>query len=281
MIDNKSSLYSIIRSFLRGQLLNALGSISTPAPGIHILNGHRIELEDEPATFRHLLSELSRQVTFVDINTAVSMIIARHYPQKPLVAFTFDDGFMECYDVFAPVLDEFGVKGLFFVNPNYVDGDNDYIQHFNNEIVLTPDKQPMRWHHIRTLADNGHIIGAHTMDHYMIATNDEQMLDYQIKHCKTVLEQHLGQACNYFAFPYGKLSHANQKSIELACRIYKYVFSQSDYKHYFSFGGTVINRRHFEPFWPVSHVRYFLSCIKNEITKITANQHHRQLGIAW
>lgn len=40
---------------------------------------------------------------------------------------------------------------------------------------------------------------------------------------------------------------------------YKYVFSQSDYKHYLSYGDKVINRRHFEFWWSLSHILYFLS----------------------
>ena len=87
-------------------------------------------------------------------------------------------------------------------------------------------------------------------------------LEHQIGDCKKVIEERLGSRCEYFAFPYGRLEHANPKSIEIACKHYKYVFSQSDYKHYYSFDGRVINRRHFEPFWPVNHVRYFLSCKK-------------------
>ena len=51
---------SQIRAFLRSWVLDCLGSFSKPAPGIHILNGHRIQEEPEPDTFRHLLNELSQ-----------------------------------------------------------------------------------------------------------------------------------------------------------------------------------------------------------------------------
>ena len=257
-----SSLSANIRSLLRSCVLSTLGCIATPAPGIHILNGHRIEKEIEPDTFRRLLTQLSGQARFVRIEEAVKMIVNREHPDKPVVAFTFDDGFMECYTLFAPLLQEFGTNAMFFINPNYVDGDEQYIRNFNDNIVMTPGKNPMRWHHIKDLSQRGHIIGAHTLDHFMINSEDRDILHHQICDCKHIIENQLGTECEYFAFPYGKLSQANNQAIDIACNCYKYVFSQSDHKHYFSFEGRVINRRHFEPFWPISHVRYFLSCNK-------------------
>ena len=127
---------------------------------------------------------------------------------------------------------------------------------------MTPNKMPMRWYHLEELAKRGHIIGAHTMDHYMVNSTNETILKYQIETCKGIIENKLGKPCEYFAFPYGKLTQANEISINIAANKYKFVFSQSDYKNYFSFDGKVINRRHFEPFWPKKHVFYFLSCNK-------------------
>lgn len=262
MPTNTSSSYFKIRSAARSCILNVLGAKAHPAPGIHILNGHRINGETEPDTFHNLLFDLSKTVEFIRFEDAVRMIKLQENPDKPLVAFSFDDGFIECYDIFAPVLESFGTNAMFFINPNYVDGSDEYIKHFDNNIVMTEGKKPMRWKHIQNLDKRGFLIGAHTMDHYMINSEKQEILTYQIVNCKETIEQHLDKPCEYFAFPYGKLTEANDTSIDIACKTYKYVFSQSDYKHYFSFGGKVINRRHFEPFWPVKHVKHFLSCNK-------------------
>ncbi len=256
------SLYMKVRTAVRAQVLNLLSINARPAPGIHILNGHRICKEAEPRTFRRLLDRLAKQVTLVRAEDAVAMIERHEQPDLPCVAFTFDDGFSECADIFAPILEEYGVNAIFFVNPNYVEGDDDYIRHFNHDIVQTAGKRPMRWDTLKHLAARGHIIGAHTMDHYMIVTDDRETLRHQIVDCRSVIEEHIGNVCDCFAFPYGQLSQASETAIDIAASAYAHVFSQSDYKHYYSFGGKVINRRHFEPFWPVAHVKYFLSCKK-------------------
>ena len=257
-----SGLSAKLRQVLRTMFLSGAGMVKKPAPGIHILGGHRIEDEAEPETFRRMVRDLAKYVKFVRFEDAVRMIEAGKIPSEPLVAFAFDDGFMECYEVFAPVLEEMGTNAVFFVNPNYVEGDGEYIDNFNENIVLTAGRRPMRWKHLKELSERGFVIGAHTMDHYMINSDDEKVLEYQINTCKPVIEEHIGKVCDNFAFPYGKLTHANRKSIDIACETYRHVFSLSDYKEYYSFGGKVINRRHFEPFWPVSHVKYFLSCRK-------------------
>lgn len=261
-MDEFNAIKTQLRAFARARILDALGAFATPAPGIHILNGHRTQQEAEPQTFDKLLDELSKMADLVNIEEAIRMIVRHEKPSRAKIAFTFDDGFMDCYDCFAPSLERHGVNGLFFINPNYVDGDCQYIKHFNTNIVMTPNKTPMRWPQIQELADRGHLIGAHTMDHHMICLGDAKVLSYQIATCKKVIESHIQRTCNCFAFPYGKLTQASETAIDLACNTYEFIFSQSAYKHYFSFGGRVINRRHFEPFWPLHHINYFLSCHK-------------------
>lgn len=252
----------VIRQTFRWMYLSGIGIFCNPAPGIHILNCHRIKDNESPEQFKKVLQHLATKARLVKIEDAIELIESKQNVLEPIIAFTFDDGFMECYTHFAPILEEFGVNGLFFINPNYASGDDTYIENFDNNIVMTPGKRPMRWEQITELHKRGHVIGAHTMNHFMINSDDEEKLTYEIGKCKVVIEEKLGVPCAYFAFPYGKLSHANQKAIDIASNTYECVFSCSDYKHYFSFDGKVINRRHFEPFWPISHIDYFLSCKK-------------------
>lgn len=260
-----NKIFSKVRPILRNSYLDIIGKFKEPAIGIHILNGHEIihRGTDESETFKRRLSELSKFVRFINFEDAVSLIDSKTKVDHPLVAFSWDDGFIEHYTHIAPILEEFGVNAAFFINPNFIGADDKYIENFTEKIVNNPGKLPMNWAQIEDLKERGHIIGAHTMDHFMIrnSSNDET-LNYQIVQCKKVLETRLKFTCDYFAFPYGRLEQADEKSINLAYDTYKYVFSQSDHEHYFSFNGKVINRRHFEPFWPINHIKYFLSCNK-------------------
>lgn len=256
-----------IRLFLRSVYLNIIGSFVRPSFYVHILNGHMVDWnhdnDNDGLRFSKQLAKLSKYCDFVNIEEAVRLIVNKVPVKRPTVAFTFDDGWRDCYTQIVPQLAKYGVNAAFFINPNFVEAgernDTQYIDNFTRNITKSPGKYPMTWEQIRVLKNKGFIIGAHTLDHYCINDNNLDELEHQIGDCKRIIEDKLGVLCEYFAFPYGKLKDANLKSVEIACKHYKYVFSQSDHKHFFSFNGKVLNRRHFEPFWPIKHVLYFLS----------------------
>ena len=258
-----------IRTMLRSCYLSVVGTFKRPSPYVHILNGHMVDWkhdnDSDGEQFGKLLAEMHKYCDFVNFEDAVRMILNGEKVTRPKIAFSFDDGWRDCYTQIAPQLDKYGVNAMFFINPNFADAadnnDEAYIENFTVNTTKSPGKFPMTWNQIKDLQKRGYLFGAHTMDHYCINDDNINELQYQIGDCKKVMEEKLGKPCEYFAFPYGRLEHANSNSIEIACKYYKYVFSQSDHKHFFSFGGKVINRRHFEPFWPVKHVFYFLSCI--------------------
>lgn len=256
------------RQILRSIFLSTMGSIAKPSPFVHILNGHMIGIHDDSdyngQRFALLLENLYKYCDFINFENAVDKIINNEKVTRPKVAFSFDDGWRDCYTQIAPQLEKYGVNAMFFINPNAIEAteknDIEYLNNFTNNITKSPGKHLMNWNQVKDLQRRGFKFGAHTLDHYCINDNNIIELEHQIVDCKSVIEDRLGESCEYFAFPYGRIEHANLTSINIACKHYKYVFSQSDHKHFFSFQGRVINRRHFEPFWPTSHVKYFLSC---------------------
>lgn len=260
-------IYTKARSIIRHLVLSLLGIFSKPAPYVVILNGHMVDWhhdnEKDGERFAKLLAKLHKHCDFVNIEDAVHMIINHEHVTRATIAFTFDDGWRDCYTQIAPQLEKYGINAMFFINPNFANaadcGDDKYIENCTVNTTKSPGKYPMTWAQIRELKERGFMFGAHTLDHYCINDDNIAELEHQIGDCKKEIEQKLGIQCDYFAFPYGKLEHANSLSIDIACRHYKYVFSQSNHKFFFSFNGRVINRRHFEPFWPFAHVKYFLS----------------------
>lgn len=266
-----SLIKSKLRKIARFLFLNIVGSYKRPSRYVHILNGHMVDwLHDNDSDgfrFAKLLSKLHEYCDFVNFQDAVKMIENHEKVSKPTVAFSFDDGWRDCYTQIAPQLEMYGINAAFFINPNFVNAyenrNYEYINHFTNNVTESPGKVSMTWKQIKELKDRGFIIGGHSLDHCRIDINNEDELEYQIGHCKKIMEMQLGTPCDYFALPYGNLKAVNPIAVNIACKHYMYVFSQCNYKKYYSCDNRILNRRHFEPFWPVKHVLYFLSTKRN------------------
>ena len=201
---------------------------------------------------------MNKYVDFVNVEEAIDLITNKSKVVKPLVAFTFDDGFEDCYTQIAPVLSDFNTNALFFINPGYVEGNNEYIKDYNERIALTDSKKPMSYEMLKNLNNNGFVIGNHTYNHIRLSDFDDIMKE--VLDSKHKLEEILEISCDYFAWPYGQIKDIKEEQVDFLLKHHKYIFSGCNYTKYHSFSNSkVLNRRHFEGDWPISHLNYFLS----------------------
>jgi peptidoglycan/xylan/chitin deacetylase (PgdA/CDA1 family) len=108
---------------------------------------------------------------------------------RRIVSFTFDDVPRSAVANAAPVLDEYGVKGTFYVAPGMPTGE--FVSHGD----------------IRTLAAGGHHIGCHTLTHYSLARGTAEGLYRDALAGKDVLDRILGEhPTEHFSNPYGAVS---------------------------------------------------------------------------
>ena len=248
------------RAQLRSAYLSTAGRLKSPSSSIHILNGHVIGMKagDNRQKFRNLLRELKRTCDFVRIEDACTMIAQGTAVQRPALAFTFDDGYEECFTDIAPVLEEFGVNAAFFINPHFTMGDQRYITDFLAvKVPEMPKRQPMSAAMVAALARRGFVIGAHTLDHERLVSTNAEFLQTQVVDCRAAVERLSGTQCDYFAWTYGQYSDISDEALALAKETYRWIFSSDKYANYTC--DAVLNRRHFECDWPASHVRYFLA----------------------
>jgi len=238
-----------------------------PKPGIHIINSHyvtpeKVNFKGDALIFEEFLVIISKIGNLISLEEATKRINDNEIPKNEvLIALSFDDGFEECYTIIAPLLEKYNCRGAFFINGNYVNSTLEYKQKFNQRIA-TYTKDPMNWEQIMDLHNRGHLIGAHTLDHLNMANLNDEDLHYQLATNKEILETKLSYKCEYFAWPYGQLKHFPETALETTRLYHPYIYSGTNYRSYFSMNGRVLNRRHMEPFWPKSYIKYFLSCKK-------------------
>ena len=244
--------------------LDILGFTANPSSGIHLLNSHLLSVDKDLDAnfFDHQLKVLSKKSNIIPFEEAVDLIKRRKVMNHSLIAFSYDDGFVECYTHIAPVIEKYNGYACFFINPNFINGDKEYISNFLKKKVHLPAyKKPMNWNQISDLHRRGHLIGAHTMDHVRVSEiSDIKLMHYQIGECKKEIKSAINVDCDYFAFTYGHPERDfNLNSVLIAENYYDNIFSASNWRNYFSYDEKVLNRRHCEPYWPANHINYFLS----------------------
>jgi hypothetical protein len=108
---------------------------------------------------------------------------------KPPLLFTFDDGRESNFSVAAPLLEEFGTRGVFFVVPAFAECPRESALDFYRERInpsskagdeLWEDWAPMSPAQIAELADRGHAIGNHTLSHTRLVGLPAEKLQSEI-----------------------------------------------------------------------------------------------------
>lgn len=255
-----------MKAIFRSGFISFLSFFRKPSKSIHIINAHFVTPEkcdgNSILDFRRFMKILSEFGVVINIDLALSLIKEKAKVGIPNIALTFDDGFEECYTVIAPVLEEFGVRGVFFINANYVDSDAFYQEEYNKRIN-TFTKKPMSWKQIIDLHKRGHIIGSHTLDHFNLGELDSSEIEIQIKENSEILENKLNSKVKHFAWTYGTESDFSEYALEIVQKYHSFIFSAHSFKRYYSWNDRVLNRRHIEPFWIKKHIKYFLSFKRN------------------
>lgn len=190
---------------------------------------------------------LVRIVVFHDVRnhtwfTAMVDVLAKYYhvispedfeanrfdDQKINVLITFDDGYRSWVDVAMPVLGEYDIKGLFFLNSGLADVErgNDKETSFTRTRLHVSVRESIEWNEVRTLRIAGHTIGGHTKTHARLSELQETMQTTEITEDKARIEEILGERVMHFAYPFGRQSDFTDVSERLV--------REAEYSHAYS-----------------------------------------------
>ena len=255
----------MVKKLLRHSYLSAVGNFKRPSNSYHILNGHFIYEETNQFSenqFEGLLVEHYKKYQFIRFQEAITLISNLDVPDKPFLSFSFDDAFLECYTIIAPLLEKFNTNAAFFVNPGVIDSTASFQKKFiQKNLCLNLSKNFMSWSQIIELHQRGHLIGNHTNDHIALKSLSKEVCERQVYEGKKTIESRLMGKCDYFALPFGTPVYFDETGINAAVKHHKFTFtSSSNYDQYFYLSNkNIFGRRHFEGSWPLSHINYFLS----------------------
>lgn len=176
---------------------------------VKILMFHRIVTSEELAR-KHLfclhISQFRVHLEWLDQHgfTPITLEDYRLYcdgqlelPRKPVI-LTFDDGYLDTYEVAFPVLNEFGMKGVVFVLGDRTVRTNTWDWKYNGESVRL-----LNDHHILEMSEAGIEIGAHSLTHQKLTLLDERTAWNEISRSRMLLEMLLNKPVLSFSYPYG------------------------------------------------------------------------------
>lgn len=130
-----------------------------------------------------------RQLEWVSRAFAVSALAPPASAQSGRSAITFDDGWEDNYRVAFPILQELGVTATIFLCTALVGRDPRYLT----------------WGQVREMSRAGFSFGGHTCTHPHLTALSSDAAFAEIDTCRRQIEDELGQAVEWFSYPFSDL----------------------------------------------------------------------------
>ena len=128
-----------------------------------------------------------------------STVAARAF--GPIVSFTFDDAPVSAAAQGAPILEDEGVRGTFYLSGAMIGGRSDI------QPIVSADQ-------VRELAQKRHEIACHTYGHLELCRQDLRCLAADLEQNRQTLSAISGAPPTNFAYPYGRPSFSTKRLLQ-------------------------------------------------------------------
>jgi peptidoglycan/xylan/chitin deacetylase (PgdA/CDA1 family) len=186
-------------------------------PRITVLLYHRVS-DDVRDNLTVGIEQFERQMAIVAQRCRVlsieEVLTASVIPQspRPLIAVTFDDGYLDNYTHAAPILRRHDIPAAFFVATGIINSDRRFphdLRRGNSAIPV------MRWEQLRRMHRWGFTIGSHTVNHIDCASEPEDVVREELNRSRDALRSELGVAEPILAYPYGGRLNMTPQRLQL------------------------------------------------------------------
>ena len=176
---------------------------------IPILTFHSIDqtnsaISIDPSIFRNIVISLkSKGYETLLVSDVLEWLDGKKGLPDRSVLLTFDDGFENIYNHAFPLLEEMEFNATVFLTSRYCGKTNDWPTQASSIPILPL----LRWRQIKEMAQLGFDFQAHTASHPILTEISRESVIEEMVGCKLEIEDNLGKAVSYFAYPYGKFDN--------------------------------------------------------------------------
>ena len=222
--------------------------------------------------FRRQMEFYTRHFVPVGPDDLTAMLEGRWPHNKPGLLLSFDDGLASNARVAAPILEEYGWVGWFFVLPGLIEAASsmkrDETLHLarRHRVFLHPETASgddgvfMTWEDVSAL-DRRHVIGCHTMNHCWLAEGlSDDQLRHEIVESRALLGERLGHPVESFCWVGGEESSYSRRAAEYVREAgYTRGFMTNLVPSTVDTDPLQIQRTNIEADWPDAQVKLYLS----------------------
>jgi peptidoglycan/xylan/chitin deacetylase (PgdA/CDA1 family) len=198
---------------------------------VRVLLYHHIPANQEKK-FHQQLMKLSKKWNFITPNEFEAYMEGHFCLLRQSLLLTFDDGFKSNKKVTDHILNDLGIKAIFFVVTEFISlGKDESSKQFISKNIcpeLSENDVPddfinMTWNDLRDLIKMGHYIGGHTASHARLSKLSEENLKAEIVASADLLESKLNVPIRHFAFTFGDIHSFNKSAMARVASRYRYL----------------------------------------------------------
>jgi len=148
-------------------------------------------------------------ITFDDVSRVKTTEPRESWMPRRTVAITFDDCYADNWEA-AHILHQYQLPATFFLPTGFV-GTR---RRFEWDRGL-PELPNLTWQQVREMAALGHDIGSHTVNHVNMGEVNLAVAWYELTASRGMIEDQVGRACRFFAYPFGGPQHFRSEYLPL------------------------------------------------------------------
>jgi peptidoglycan/xylan/chitin deacetylase (PgdA/CDA1 family) len=165
--------------------------------------------------------------TFIDVETLLLGLDEPALLPERSALITFDDGYLSCLTLAAPVMEKFGCPGIIFVPTAFIGGTNRF------DDGVEPEEKICRWEELLELERRGVSVQSHGISHRKFSNLSSEEIMTELKDSARVLESGLRRRVSLFSFPHGDMGQHPSTTIDL--------LRETGYRAAFVSNGGVVN----------------------------------------